>query len=407
MVSDERVRFNPFSPDFRDNPYETYARIRRQPTLLRTFGVWILTRYQDIVAVARDRKFSSSVIPDLLRRYSVNDPEGGDLVDCFAHKAIVFTDNPDHARLRKLVHDSFSQAAIELEREDIQNIVSSHLARSRELEQFDLMAELAGPIPLDVACRRLGISTDMQSSVAAWTHHIRFLLDPSMMRPDDYQRVRTSLGEFFGYLKDLLEFRKLAPGDDLLSKLLRARAGEEQLTDAEVLVMAVVSFVAGHETTKYLLGNTARLLVDHPDQSAWIRKDPTLAREAVLETLRYDAPLQQTKRVCTEDTELRGEVIRKGEQLLLCLGAGNHDPDKFTEPERFDIRRSDKRHLGFGFGMRACLGAPLAELEAEAFVRGLLAPGELEPLESKPEWQEHSLILRGLSRYLVRWKRKP
>jgi cytochrome P450 len=238
-----------------------------------------------------------------------------------------------------------------------------------------------------------------------WTHDVRFLLEPGLMSATDFDRVAGVVAEFTGAVAELVAQRRTRPGPDLISELASVvTAGGDRLGDEEAAFIAIMCFVAGHETTKSLIGNGLLALLRHPGQLTRLRRDPGLLEGTVAEALRYDSPLQMTKRLATRDTEIGGTLVPAGDQVLLCLGAANRDPGVFARPDEFDIGRDCAGHLAFGTGMHGCLGGALARLQASAAFGALLrraprlelaaAPGELA-------WQDQSFIVRGLTRLPV------
>ncbi|HEU5319329.1 MAG TPA: cytochrome P450 [Methylomirabilota bacterium] len=399
-----RLRFNPFSEEFRRDPYAVYRRLREAEPMHRVLGMWVLTRYADVAAVLRDRRFSSRLFPDAIEQHQ---PKGGQRfhrIESFIAKAIVFTDNPDHSRLRRLVGGCFSPEAVEAERPHVEALVDRLLDRALAAGGMEAMGEFADEIPLHVTADRLGLPEDGRRQVREWTHLIRFLLDPSLMAPDDYVRVEAAAAAFMEYVRPLVGERRARPTADVITRLLESRAGDDRLSEDEVILTCIMSFVAGHETTKYLIGNGLLALLQHPAQRARLRGEPGRVGAAVDEVLRYDAPLQQTKRVALEDVDVGGQTIRRGDKVLLCLGAANHDPARFERPEVFDIGRTDNAHFGFGYGMRACLGGALAHLEAAVALSRFTARAPDPALTDEPlAWQDHSRILRGLTRLPIRF----
>nr|WP_271213035.1 cytochrome P450 [Rhodococcus wratislaviensis]GLK39961.1 hypothetical protein GCM10017611_68320 [Rhodococcus wratislaviensis] len=217
--------------------------------------------------------------------------------------------------------------------------------------------------------------------------------------PSPTSRVQAVVEEFAQALAGVIAQRRAHPGGDLISGLLAAEtSGDDRLSDEEATFVCIMCFVAGNETTKSLVGNGLLALLLNPAQDARLRARPDLARCAVTETLRYDSPLQFTKRVATRDVD----EIRAGDQVLLCMGAANRDPEVFADPDRFDITRNPREHLAFGHGTHGCLGGALAELQAEvAFETLYRRANGLRLLSDQHEWQEHSLIVRGLKHLAV------
>jgi cytochrome P450 len=398
-----RIAFNPFSPAFRQNPYATYEQLRENSPFLKIMGSWFFSRHQDIISVLRDRRFSSSRIPEQIRRggrglreaESYHDYKA---IESFVAKAIVFTESPDHARLRRLVNTTFDATALAVEQPMIERVARQLLLEPVARGEMELIADFADKLPMYVMCERLGVPREMGTVLRDWAHEARLLLDPTLMSKRDYLRVEGIMREALEYFEGVIAARRSRPGRDVVSTLLASRHKDDQLTDQEVALTCIMSFVAGHETTKYLIGNATLALLHHPSAAEEICANPELASQAVDEILRYDAPLQQTKRVATADIEFGEITVREGEQVILLLGSADRDPAVFEQPDSFWICRPNSRmHLGFGYGMRSCLGGALAHLEATVAVKSLFNR-QIEPSLATDtlEWQSESVILRGL-----------
>jgi cytochrome P450 len=370
--------------------------------------MWVLTRHEDVRGVLRDRAFSAALIPRLITRQASRlgqDDVGR--IERLGVTSLVFTDEPAHGRLRALVNRVFTGRAVDALRPRIAAVADRLLLRARESGGMDAVADFAAPLPLAVMCDWMGLPDDLRDRVGGWTHDIRFLLEPGLMKAADLVRVREVLDTFLTALEEVIAERRARPGEDLLSRLLAARTGgSDRLSDEEVAFVGVMCFVAGLETTTSLLGNALLALLTHPVQDALLRRHPELVADAVREALRYDSPLQLTKRVATGDVEIGGQRVLAGEEILLCLGAANRDPAVFARPDEFDLSRAGREHhLAFGHGMHGCLGGPLAQAQAEiALDRLYRRVGRLElALDPGEElrWQDHSFIIRGLTRLPV------
>ncbi|MEV0769400.1 cytochrome P450 [Nocardia salmonicida] len=394
-----RVRFNPFSAEFRQDPYPLYQQLREAEPVHRTLGMWVLTRHAEVRGVLHDRSFSAGLIPSLVSRQAERLGHCSVAqIERLGRKSLVFTDNPDHARLRGLVNRVFTARSVESLRPLVARVAADLMERAWRDGGLDVIADLAAPLPVAVLCEWMDLPEELRPRVGPWTHDIRFLLEPGMMKAGDFERVRVVVEEFAAAIDAVLPERRARPGSDLISQLLAARtAGGDVLTDEEVVFVCIMCFVAGNETTKSLIGNGTLALLRHPAQAALLRRGPESVEAAVTEALRYDPPLQLTKRLATRDIQLDGARISAGEQILVCLGAANRDPDVFARPDEFDLTRTGGGHLGFGHGMHGCLGGLLAELQAQVAFEYLFVRSEhLEPRQTDLEWQDHSFILRGL-----------
>jgi pimeloyl-[acyl-carrier protein] synthase len=387
-VASTEVEFNPFLPEFHANPYPFYHRLRAADPVHRTpMGLWVLTRYDDVVSVLKDPRFGREGFDQILANVY---GEGA--------RSMLFRDPPDHTRLRGLVSQAFTPRVIERMRSHIEDIVDRLLDKVQNANAMDVIADLASPLPVTVICEMLGVPTDAHSGIHQWSADLARSLDAIGMPTDEevVTRGRAAQQAMLEYFRDLIAERRQTPCDDLLSLLIAAEEQGDRLTEGELLITCNLLFVAGHETTVNLIGNGVLALLNHPEELAKLRADPTLLPGAVEELLRYDSPVQRTGRMTNTDIELHGRKIPKGSLVVTAIGAANRDPGHFPDPDRLDITRHDNRHIAFGFGIHFCLGAPLARLEGQMAIGTLLSrmPG-LQLATSTPEWRESS-TLRGL-----------
>jgi pimeloyl-[acyl-carrier protein] synthase len=392
MASTE-VEFNPFLPEFHADPYPFYHRLRAADPVHRTpMGLWVLTRYDDVVSVLKDPRFGREGFEQILANVY---GEGA--------RSMLFRDPPDHTRLRGLVSQAFTPRVIERMRSHIQAIVDRLLHRVQNANAMDVIADLAYPLPVTVICEMLGVPIDAHSEIRQWSADLARSVDAIGMPMDEevVTRGRAAQQALLDYFRDLIADRRQSPRDDLLSLLIAAEEQGDRLSEGELLITCLLLFVAGHETTVNLIGNGLLALLNHPDELAKLRADLTLLPGAVEELLRYDSPVQRTARITNTDVELDGRKIAKGSLVVTAIGAANRDPAHFPDPDRLDITRRDNRHIAFGFGIHFCLGAPLARLEGQIAIDTLLRrmPG-LRLVTSAPEWRESS-TLRGLKRLPV------
>lgn len=396
----DTVRFNPFSPAFRRNPYPCYDQLRTQSPVHRTLGMWVLTRHSDVRHVLRENMFSAALIPELVSaqtaRYGREDAVA---VRRMGTKSLVFTDDPEHRRLRELANRIFGGSAIASLREHVRMTSETLLQNAvRTCAPVDVIADYATLLPITVICDWMNLPASMRPDIGRWTHDIRFLLEPTLMTAKDLDRVHSVVDAFTLALQHVVFERRAHPGTDLISRMLSATTDTDNLTVDEIVVLCIMCFVAGNETTTALIGNTSLVLLSRPDLVTALRAGSLPVRAIIDESVRYDSPLQMTKRVATGDTEIGGHHIHAGDHLLLCLGAANRDPDVFDRPENFDPARTGATHVGFGHGMHRCLGALLAQMQAEIAVETLFARHDPQRIDAAPlQWQTRSSIVRGLA----------
>ena len=394
--------FNPFDPATRADPYPTYRRLREQDPVHRNpIGIWVLSRYSDIEPILRDPSFSSDLrkAKDLPLMSHVDDVD--DRLERRS-RVMLFTDPPDHTRLRGLVNKAFTPRTVDRLRPRAQQIVDEILDRVEGDGGMDLIGDLAYPLPVIVIAEMLGVPAEDRDTFRQWSTDMARSLDP-FLPPEVVGRIERSGEAFFEYFGRLIADRRAHPGDDLLSALVAAEEAGDRLSEDELLATCILLLVAGHETTMNLIGNGMLGLFRHPAEMERLRAEPDLIPNAIEEMLRYDGTVQLTGRTATVDTEVAGVTIREGEISILLLGSANHDPARFAEPDRLDVGRRDVRHLGFGGGAHYCLGAPLARMEAGiAFAELLRRLPNLTPATEAFQWREN-IVLRGLQELPIAW----
>jgi len=395
----DTLLFNPFDPAFRIDPYPVYARLRAEaPVYQGAFDNWVLSRYADCVAVLKDpRSSSDSRNSDAYLKFveqSGVDPE--ELLD--GARPFLFMDPPDHTRLRGLVNKAFTPRVVEGLRPQIQAIVDELIDKILEQGSLEVIEDFAYPTPVRVICEMLGVPAEDHETFKGWSRELARSLDPEeVLPPDVVQRRQGAIESFREYFRKLIARRRAQPEEDLLSALIAAEEEGDKLTEQELLSTCILLLVAGHETTVNLIGNGVLALLRHPGQLHLLREEPSLARGAVEEVLRYDPPVQMTVRVALQDMEIAGVTMTKGQQAIILLASANRDPAQFPDPDRFDIARRDNHHLSFGHGTHFCLGAPLARVEGEIALRTLVRRLErLQLLTEAPEYKEN-IVLRGLA----------
>ena len=366
-------RYAEFNPDIMANPYPLYQELRDQAPVHWSpgFDNWLVTRYSDVVSGARDPRLSSARMATFLGQLPESARDDVLPLVRMASASLAFTDPPDHTRLRALVNRAFTPRVAESMRPRIQAIVDELLAKVQDGERFDLIADFAFPLPAIVIAEVVGVPPEDRSRLKRWSDNMiafagnRFLPDRAMVAQ------RNQL-EFRDYVNDIVAKRRLEPKDDLISSLIAIEDEGDVLSEDEMLALIISFLVGGHETTTNLIANGMLALLRHPDQMQKLRDDPSLIGTAVEELLRYDSPVQRINRVATEDLEVGGELIGKGQFVLLMLGAANRDPAQFPNPDRLDITRQSNRHVSFGYGIHFCVGAPLARVEGQVAINSIV-----------------------------------
>jgi unspecific monooxygenase len=397
--------FNPFDPAFRADPYPTYRRLLDGAPVREAMpGLFVLPRYADCVAMLRDPNASndgtkSDQAKEVLAQQGPLNP---DLEVLQQARPFLFMDPPDHTRLRGLVNKAFTPHVIENMRPRIQQIVDELIDAAAERGECDVIEDLAYPLPVRVISEMLGVPPEDHERFKGWSRELARSLDPDFAVPQEVMdRRQAAATAFRAYFTELIEERRSRPGDDLLTALIAAEEAGDKLSPAELLSTCTLLLVAGHETTVNLIGNGLLALIRHPDQARRLRGDPALIRSAIEEALRFDPPVQLTARTAIEDIRLPDGVVPKGKQAILLIGAANHDPAQFLDPDTFDVGRADNRHIAFGMGIHFCLGAPLARVEGQAAIGTLVARTTDIALEGTPAYKDQ-VTLRGLDTFPVK-----
>src|SRR5258708_16871693 len=362
--------------------------------------MWLLSRYQDCVAALKDSRLgreASNVYTDEQMAAFRQAPENQQPLFDMTRNWMLFRDAPTHTRLRMLVHKAFTPRTVERMRENIQQIVNDLLDAVQPKGQMDIVRDLAYPLPVAVIAQLVGIPKADQVVFEKWAHDLAFTLELTQ-EAEVYNQGAAATVEFSAYLRNLIARRRKDPLDDLLTALIAAEETGDKLTEPELIATVILLLLAGHETTVKLIGNGVLALLRSPDQLAKLKADPSLARNAVEEILRYDSPVQFTSRLVLADgVEFGGQAIPRGVEVGLMLGAANRDPQQFPNPETFDITRAGAdKHIGFGNGIHFCLGAPLARVEGEIALNVLFQRLPTLALGSEPPQYLPTYVLRGL-----------
>ncbi|WP_333775830.1 cytochrome P450 [Streptomyces sp. IBSBF 3136] len=385
----------------RADPYPLYTELRKTPVLQEEEGgPYVVSSYYDIEALLHDPRISSDAAnlaaagDDVLTQVD----ETGGLPPSFLR-----LDPPEHDRLRRIANSAFGPPhqprRIENMRGELDGIVTGLIDGFGEAREVDLVDQFAYPFPVTVICRLLGVPREDEPRFRSWVDPLVATLDPDTRQSADPEFVKTAQEarmQLGMYLAGLVEQRTKEPQDDVLSDLAGSRGPDGAMTMMEVLSTAVLLLIAGHETTVNLITNGMLTLLRHPEILGRLREDPGLSVRIVEELLRYEPPVQIVpQRTCITDVELRGTTIPKGSRIWLMLAAGNRDPERFKEPDRFDPDREDIQHLGFGSGIHSCFGAPLARLETQIALSELARRLENPRLVEDPPPYRPNAVLRG------------
>lgn len=379
-------------PAIQANPWPVYENLRTNSPVFWNGPAqgWLVSRYADVVALFTDPRMSSRridatfrVLPEDVQR------ELQPLRDVLGARMLL-SDPPVHTRLKNLVMPAFSARAAAGRRERIQELCDGFLDRVAGQETFDIMADLATPLPSWVIADTLGVPMSEQADFTRWAaSQVRVYDRPGTVndRVAVMRQGQADMLEMKAYLEAVIADRRDRPADDLLTLLVQAEQDGDRLTTDELVVMCVALLIGGNNSTAHLIGNVALTLLRHPESLAALRDDPALIRSTVEEVLRYESPVQATSRVATEDFAFQGQQVHAGDNISLLIGSANRDPEQFPDADTFDQRRHPNRHLTFAHGPHFCVGSALARNTTQIAILSLVQRfANLEMLDATPNW---------------------
>ena len=358
-------------PEFYADPYPTYHALRaHDPVRRMPDGSYFLTRYAEVVAVYRDAPtFSSDKKIEFKPKY-------GDSPLYEHHTtSLVFNDPPLHSRVRRLIAGALTGRAIAEMEPAVEHLVGGLLDSAERMGRFDLIADYAAAIPVEVIGNLLAVPREERGPLRDWSLAILGALEP-VLTPEAEARGSRAVQEFLAYLRTLVADRRTRPGDparDVLTRLIAGEADGERLSETELLHNCIFILNAGHETTTNLIGNALFALLEWPEEKRLLIEQPDLIRTAVEEFLRFESSNQLGNRRAVRDAEIGGVGLPAGSLITLCIGAANRDPMQFPDPDRLDLAREPNRHLAFGFGVHQCAGLNVARMEARIAITRFLA----------------------------------
>jgi cytochrome P450 len=400
------IHDNLFSPEVIADPYTYFRHVREADPVHwnEQYGVWIITRYDDVVWLLRHQElFSSEVFKrDPREPYppiQESDVEMYHFVRAFFGDFFIQHDRPEHTEMRKVVHGYFTPKSMEKWRSLVQSAITDLLDEAEAQGQMDVMRDFATPLPLLVIAQMLGMPWQDRRFLRELSEKLIFIGrgEPDRMRP-----TGEAIHGLVEYLSPLVAERLARPGEDLLSVLA---SGEKQgaYTRDEVLANAVLLLLAGHETTINLICNGTLAFIHHPDQWTLLQGNPALAERATEECLRYDPPVKSLQRLAVQDVEIGGKTLRALDRARWFITSANRDPEKFSEPDTFDITRDPNLHIAFGSGIHHCLGATLARVEGQEAFKALVRRFPALHLETEALEYQPSITFRSLKSLPVTW----
>ncbi|HVN36567.1 MAG TPA: cytochrome P450 [Myxococcota bacterium] len=412
---------DPLSPAWRADPYPCYRELRDHAPVAwsPSTNAWCVSRYDDVMFVLRNPEiFSSRAMFTFLMNNGSEEPPPlrWPVIKFLARfvlrvrmnpfeftnaRNLIAEDGDSHTAMRGIVNRGFTPRRIAAWEEKARALVAEAMVKLERGDSFDLVEDLAIPLPVTIIAEMLGVETARQRDFKRWSDNmIHAIAGPGRADPFEKRTVDTLI-ELLSYVRGIAIARRRRPADDLVSLIASEQEGATALSTREVVQFVMLLLVAGNETTTNLIGNAATALLDHPSELARLARDPALLSSAVEEALRFESPIQVVFRTTTQEVELAGVRIPKGAYVAPLLGSANRDERRFPDPDRFDVTRNPQGHVGFGFGKHFCLGASLARLEARIALEAL-AP-ELLRLERRgPREVVDSFLVRGPRRLELR-----
>jgi cytochrome P450 len=391
-------QLDPGADGFFDDPHSQLTALREQAAVHWSDAInsWVVTRYEEVHALSRDRSLLGSVGTLDPAATLTGQPSAAAQRRCL-DKAMSRRDGEDHLRLRRLVSKVFTPRSLGRWKDRADYLVEQLLAEAADKGKIDVMSEFALPLPVQMISEMLGMPPADHGQLRAWSHTLARALDPALAVAED--EAATAAGQaMFAYVGQVVADKRKDPGDDILTALIEAEEAGDRLTTEEIQSNVMILYIAGHETTANLIGNGLTNLFRFPEQMDVLRADPGLDANAVEEMFRYDGPAQFTRRVNPESLQLDGITIPAGSLLTLALGSANRDPRKWgPTADVIDVaRRGANEHVGLGGGAHYCLGNALARLEVRAALPALLRRfPRMQPATAEPVWM-HRITLRGV-----------
>lgn len=411
MQSEERRdprnnRYDLFSRQFKTDPFPTYAEMRQNDPIYPHIApdgttMWYISRYDDVVEVLKDNDTFVKDKQNTLLPEEAHPHQTPPFMQRLINENMLFSDPPDHTRLRGLVNQAFTPRRIEQMTPRIQAIADALLDGVASQGRMDLIADFALPLPTIIITDMLGIPDADRDEVQEWSQAIIAPGRHGLNYKDRRKKVRA----FVDYLQDLFAERQRQPQDDLTTDLVQAEEAGERLSVAELSSMVALLLVTGHETTVNLIGNGVLTLLRHPKQVALVKRGDGV-ETAVNELLRYDGPVEtSTTRWVRRDVVYKGHTMKRGDIVRVVLSSANRDSCQFHDADQLDVTRENNKHLAFGHGIHYCLGAPLARVEGKIALQtlfGRFPDLRLAMPESELEWRS-GVLFRGLKRLPLMW----
>lgn len=390
-------------PQVLADPYPLFQRLRSEdPVHWDPFlHTWVVTRYADVLEVLHTFSAERTHTPEKLNAMGLS--EIGPIAQLMV-QLMLFMDPPAHTRLRSLASYAFSPGRVAVLRSHIREIVERLLSAVQDKGEMDIIRDLGEPLPSIVTAEMLGVPVSDRQKLKGWSADFAEMLGNFQHNPEHAGRMLRAVEDMTTYFRDTIRGMKGQPRDGLVYSLMNAEVDGDRLSEAEVVANSIVTMVGGLETTTNLIGNGVLTLLRNPEQMQRLRDDPSMISSAVEEMLRYESPSQHTGRIAARDVELGGRTIRKGQAVMAVMAAANRDPERFPDPDRFDVGRQDNRHLAFGYAAHFCFGAALARAEGQEAIEAIVRRfADMEVQPSTLVWR-NNLGLRGLTSLPIRFR---
>jgi cytochrome P450 len=388
------------------NPYPLYHRLRREDPVHWDpyLHAWVVTRYKDVTAVLQ--RFSAERMPTPAQLTSLGLAELNPVAEVLVRQ-MIFMDPPNHTRLRALAAAAFTPARAEAIRLHIQEITDELIDGVIEKGRMDVIADFADLLPATVTAELMGVPVSDRDQLKTWSKDFSEMLGNFQHNPGRAALMLETVEKMTAYFRERMREQVRHPREGVVHALMSAEIDGDRLSEEEIIANCVITMTGGQETTTNLIGNGLLALLQNPKELARLQADPALLHAAVEELLRYESPIQHTARLAPADAELGGKMIRKRDAVIAVIGAANHDPERFPDPDRLNITRTDNRHLAFGWAGHYCFGAPLARVEGQIAFSTVFRRLRHLRLDPVPLAWRHNMVFRGLERLPIAFEAAP
>ena len=399
-LTNKGIALDFISKDYIDNPYRTYNLMRSHKPILfsQTTRLHWVTKMEFAQEMLRDKRFS---VDD--RKYPIADKRRKEfkkagreiMLEQFENPSMLKLDPPDHSRIRKLVQYGFTNRYITSLEPEIKKIVEDCLDKVHNQDSFDLIEDLAKPLPAIVIAKMMGLPNEDLDQFQAWSEDLLVGVGGIGTSKEDIKKSGDAYEALIRYFEEIILSRKNSPGDDFIGKLIQAEESGDKLNIKEMYGTCLLLLIAGHETTTRLIGNGMFTLFNHLDQMNHLQNNFELIPNAIEEMLRYEPPVHATVRFAENEMIYNEKTYKRGTPFAVSIAGANRDPEANENPNEFDITREDIKHISFGYGPHMCIGASLARIESRiAFETIFDRFSKLELLDQNPSWGKN-LIFRG------------